>query len=122
MESNVLKIIKEELSSLNLNYEYGEYTKELKYPYGVGEYSENNYTFEDNVTNGEFIVTFFNRGSELDLINIKELIKDKFKDFRKATDSGTIYIAYTHKLFIRSGEAELKKMEIYLDVRYVKGE
>lgn len=120
MESELLKVINEELSSFN--YEYGEYTGELKYPYIVGEYHERNHDYECGVTDGEFILVLFNRGNELDLINIKEQIKNIFEDYRKVTDSGAVFISYRSKAFIRSGEAELKKMEIYLDTKCMKGE
>lgn len=120
MESELLEVIKKELSKFN--YEYGEYNGELVYPYIVGEYNESNHIYENNTTNGEMILTCFNRGSELDLINIKEQIKNIFADYRANTTSGTIFISYRNKLFIRSGEAELKKMEIYLDTICMKGE
>lgn len=121
MESELLKKIKTELLALSLNYEYGEYTGALQYPYMVGEYNEIGYQYEDNVTNGEFILTIFNRGSENDLITIKEQIKILFADYKANVTGGTIYISYRNKLFIRSGEAELKKMEIYLDTKIMKG-
>lgn len=120
MEKELLKVINDELVQLGINYEYGEYTRELQYPYAVGEYSEGNYHYENNITNGEFILIVFHRGNELDLINIKEKIKELFADFRKVVDSGTIYVSYRNKMFIR--EADLKKMEIYLDTKTMKGE
>jgi len=120
MEKELLKVINEELLSLGINYEYGEYKGELKYPYAVGEYSENDYQYESNITNGEFILIVFHRGNELDFINIKELVKQKFADYRKVVTGGTINVSYRNKLFIR--EADLKKMEIYLDTKTMKGE
>lgn len=121
MESELLKVINDELVALGLNYEYGEYTGDLVYPYIVGEYNERDYSFENNITPGEVILTVFHRGNEIDLINIKEQIKSAFADYRANTDSGTVTINYRNKLFIRSGEAELKKMEIYLDTNIMKG-
>ena len=46
MEKELLKVINEELLSLGINYEYGEYKGELKYPYAVGEYNEKDYQYE----------------------------------------------------------------------------
>lgn len=120
MEKELLRVIKEELLKLGINYEYGEYKGELTYPYAVGEYSENDYQYENNITNGEFILVVFHRGNELDLINIKEKVKTTFADFRKVVDGGTINVSYRNKLFIR--EADLKKMEIYIDTKTMKGE
>jgi hypothetical protein len=121
MEHELLKVLKDELKSLGLNYEYGEYTSELKYPYIVGEYNESNFAFENGGTNGEIILTIFTRGSESELINIKEAIKNHFGDFRKMSSNTSVYISYRNKLFIRSGEANLKKMEVYLDTTILKG-
>lgn len=120
METELLRVINDELKKLGINYEYGEYTKKLKYPYAVGEYSENDYQYETNITNGEFILVVFQKGNELDLINIKEKVKKLFADFRQVVEGGTIYVSYRNKLFIR--EANLKKMEIYLDTKTMEGE
>ena len=119
MEKELLRVIKEELLQLGINYEYGEYKSELKYPYAVGEYNENGYEYESNITNGEFILVVFHRGNELDLINIKEQVKQRFADYRKVVESGTVYVSYRSKLFIR--ENNLKKIEIYLDTKTMKG-
>lgn len=120
MEKELLKVINNELLSLGINYEYGEYQGEHKYPYAVGEYNEGNYDYESNVTDGELILVVFHKGNELDLINIKEKIQEKFADYRSIVDGGTIYVSYRNKLFIR--EADLKKMEIYLNTKTMKGE
>lgn len=122
MESELLEIINNELDKLNLNYEYMEYTGPLVYPYITGEYNEIGYTYEDNKTKGEFILTLWNRGKEIDLINIKEQIKKVFADYRTVTNSGSIFISYRNKIPVRSGEAELKKMEVYLDTELMEGE
>ena len=119
MEKELLKVINKELLSLGINYEYGEYTGKLTYPYAVGEYSETNYQYENNITNGEFILVVFHRGSELDLINIKEQVKEKFADYRAVVNGGTVYVSYRNKLPIR--EADLNRMEIYLDTKTMKG-
>lgn len=119
MEKELLKVINEELLSLGINYEYGEYKGELKYPYAVGEYNEKDYQYETGVTNGEFILVVFHKGNELDLINIKELVKEKFSDYRKVVDGGTINVSYRNKLPIR--EEDLKRIEIYLDTKTMKG-
>lgn len=122
MESELLKVVNDELVALGLNYEYGEYTGDLVYPYIVGEHHEINYSYENNITDGNFILVVFHRGKELDLINIKEQIKNVFADYRASTKSGNVYITYNTKAFVRSGEQDLKKMEIYLDTKTMKGE
>lgn len=120
MEKELLKVINEELRKI-VKYEYGEYTGPLQYPYAVGEYNDSGFSFENNYTNGEMIITVFHKGKEIDLINIKEEIKKVFSDFRKETDNGTVFVSYRNKLFVRSGEQDLKKMEIYLETKYWEG-
>lgn len=120
MEEELLEVINKELSKF-LNYEYDEYTGELKYPYAVGEHHERDYQYEQNGTVGEFILTVFNRGTRKELLDIKEQVKKVFADYEATTKSGTVSISYRTKNFIRSGEAELKKMEIYLDTNYWEG-
>ncbi|MDL2224678.1 hypothetical protein LJC20_00495 [Eubacteriales bacterium OttesenSCG-928-M02] len=122
MESSVLKIINTEMGNMGLNYEYDEFTKELVYPYFVGEFSENEYSYEDGSTRGEVILICFHRGTRAEMLAAKELIKDKFRDYRLTTDKGAIHIGYSREMFLRTGEADLKRMEIYLDVSYWKGE
>lgn len=120
MESELLRILDEEMSKIT-NYEYDEYSGPLVYPYAVGAYSERGFNYEDNSTSGEIILTLFHRGNRSDLINIKEQVQEVFADYRAVTESGAISINYRNKLFIRSGEPELKKMEIYLDTKVWKG-
>ena len=123
MEEKLLETINHELKEiLKLNYEYGEYTGELIYPYGVGEYNETNYSFELNQTEGELLLSFWNRGSELELVEIKEKIKNHFKDFRSETINGTVFVTYKTKLFVRTGEEDLKRIDLYLDTRYWEGD
>ena len=38
MTKEILKIISDSMESLGLNYEFMEWTSEIKYPYFVGEY------------------------------------------------------------------------------------
>ena len=59
MESELLKVINDEVSKIT-NYEYGEYTGTLVYPYTVGEYNEKDYQYENNGTNGDYTVTYEN--------------------------------------------------------------
>lgn len=113
MEKELLEVLKQRLLALGINYEYGEYSGELVYPYVVGEYNENLYTAENGTTQGEVILTAFTTGTESDLIDLKDLIKREFADYRATTESGAVVFSYRGKLFIR--ENNLKKMEMYID-------
>lgn len=121
MESDVLRVINDELTELSINYEYDEYSGPLAYPYVVGEYSENSFAYEDGSTNAQMILTAFMRGSRSALIDIKEKIKARFCDYRKTTASGVMSITYSQSLFLRTGKEDLKRIDIYLDIKLWEG-
>ena len=122
MEEIVLATIGEELEKLEVTYEYGEFKGLPTFPYARGEYSENQYTFETNGTSGEFILTCFNHGSELDLIELKDKIKKHFRDYRRVTEKGGISIKYRNSLFVQTGDEQLRRREIYLEIQYWESE
>ena len=118
MEIELLSIIDTELKTLGINYEYREYTKDLQFPYCVGEYSEDSYVFETNGTSGTFFLTIFHKSLDAELIKIKEIIKKHFRDFRKTTDKGGFWITYNNSLFVQIATENIIQMEIYLNTKY----
>ena len=78
MTKEILKIISDSMESLGLNYEFMEWTSEIKYPYFVGEYGETQQTTEDGLQESSFILTGYTRGTWLSLEEIKELIQAYF--------------------------------------------
>lgn len=123
-EQEILKVIYDELTALGLNYYYMVNTSEtVSYPYITGEYNEYQYTFEDGRTVGEMLLEAWTRGSELDLINVKDLIKEKFNNYQVAIsgDNGktmSMAISYLSKMPRRTDVEGLKKLEIRLQVNY----
>ena len=119
----VLKFINEQMSVLNIPYEFGEWTSEVQYPYSVGEIVEPEPTTEDGMEEPEFLLTAFYRGSEpySALENIKEKVKKHFEDLRAKTDEGTIAVSFGGASYIPTGEADLKRLQINLKIKTWKG-
>jgi len=121
MEQKVLEIVNNELLAVGIRYEYGEFEgNDIALPYMVGAYSEDDFVFENNSTEGGFVLAVFG-ASEFELVTLTQKVKDVFTDFRYPFDGGMVYIEYTRKLPLQSGTKGITKNEIHLDVRYWKG-
>lgn len=118
MSKASLKIISENLTNAGINYEFGEWTSDVIYPYFVGEYQESEPMTEDGLIESTFILTGFSRGSWLDLENAKEIIQRLFSNFTIITESGSgLAIYYGGALIVPTGDAELKRIEIRLTIK-----
>lgn len=122
---DVLKFINDQMDILGIPYEFGEWTSKVKYPYGVGEITESESTTEDGKEESVFLLTFFHRGKYIDLEEIKERIKKHFHPvhgLRAQTDSGSIAVFYGGAFYVPTGEADLKKIQINLNIMTWKGD
>lgn len=107
--------------NLGLNYEFLSWTGEPVYPYWVGEYQEVPNPNEDGMKESSFILNGFTRGLNEGLETEKEKIEALF---RKAgghmvtTDSGSVVaIFYENAQPVRTGDRELKRIQIILKVK-----
>ena len=76
---DVLKIIiKEKLEVAGINYQFGEWTGEIKYPYFVGECTSDDYVYENKKTSGTLILDGWTRNSRLELLKADGKIKKIF--------------------------------------------
>lgn len=119
-----LKFINEQLDIIGVPYEFGEWTSRVQYPYFVGEITEEPTEDEDGMEESTMILTGFHRGKLIDLINIKERIKRHFHPvcgLRAETDSGAIAVFFDGSFVAPSGEADLKKIQINLNIKEWKG-
>lgn len=119
-----LKFINEQLDSIAVTYEFGEWTSPVSYPYGVGEITEDPITTEDGAEESTLLLTFFHRGKLIDLLGINERIKKHFPPvygLRGTTEGGTIAVFYDGFFIVPSGEADLKKMQINIKIYEWKG-
>lgn len=125
MSEEALKIIDDAMEAMGFNYELDEYQvpegEEPPDMYFVGEYQEVPSTNEDGMQETAFIIAGFNRGRLLPLEEAKRKIKKYFPSAggRVAiTDSGSaVAIFYANAFSVRTGNAEIKKIEINLTVK-----
>ena len=119
-----LKFINKQMDMISVPYQFMEWASPVVYPYGVGEITEDPITTEDGAEQSTLLLTFFNRGNMIDLLEIKEKIKKHFNPIyglRGDTDGGAIAVFYDGFFPIPSGEAGLKKIQINLKILEWKG-
>ena len=121
MTKNALKIITKAMKSLNLEYGFVRYNKKpVVYPYWVGEYQENTPVDESGHCTSSFLLTGFHRGSWEDLETQKERIEEYFNKVSGKTvmteDGSAVAIFYANSLVVPTMDAELKRIQINLDV------
>lgn len=119
-----LSYINEQMNTLSVPYEFGQWSSEVKYPYFVGEISEEPPINEDGGEQKTFILTGFHRGTRSELIEVKEKIKkhfDPIHGLRAAVNGNAIAVFYDGFFFIPTGEASLKKIQINLKIKMWKG-
>ena len=125
MTKEVLNIISHAMAALNLEYGFVEYkgnaSGKIVYPYFVGEYIETETFTEDGLTECNFIITGFTRGSWLELEEAKEKIARYFNHVTGKvgiTSSGSaVAIFFAHSLTVPTGDAELKSIQINLTIK-----
>ena len=116
-----MKIISDAMEALKLNYAFMEWTGKPKYPYFVGEYQEVVPINEDGMQESTFLLTGFSRESWLALEDAKEAIKEYFNKVSGKTviaeDGTAVAIFYANSFVVPTGDAELKKIQVNLDVK-----
>ena len=117
----MLSVINKAMSALDLNYAFMEWKGDPVYPYWTGEYQEEPPTTEDGLQNTSFILSGWHRGSWADLEKEKQKIENYFNKVSGKTvitESGSaVAVFYSHSLVVPTGDAELKKVEVYLMVK-----
>ena len=120
MTKDALKVIKDAMADLGIVYSFMEY-KGNEYPYFVGEYTESPQPNEDGLQETTFILSGFSRGTWLELEEAKEKIKDHYNKVcgrvAIADNGSAVAIFYASSLIIPTGDAELKKIQINLEVK-----
>ena len=121
MTRNALKIISEAIDSLALEYGFMRYNKKpVPSTYWVGEYQENPPVYESGHSTSMFMLTGHHRGEWADLESQKELIENYFNKVSGKTvmaeDGSAVAIFYANSLIVPSMDAELKRIQINLDV------
>ena len=120
MTSEPLKLISDGMAALGLNYAFERWKDDPKYPYFTGEYQESPAESEDGMQECDFIMTGWHRGEIAALEEAKEKIENYFyRDGRTAIapNGNAVVVSYSNSFVVPSGDAELKKIEIYLNVK-----
>ncbi len=126
-EKEVLKCLYNELTNLGINYYYMiNDSADVAYPYVTGEYYEYDYKFEDGSTSGEILLELWTRGSEGELLEVKDKIKERFSFYQKTAKINDkvvgLSINYLNKTPRRTQVEGLKKIEIRLQINYWESE
>ena len=120
-----LKFINEQMTAIAVPYEFGQWSSAVKYPYFVGEITEEPTMTEDGLEESTMLLTGFHRGNLIDLETIKERIKSHFSPIyglRGQTDSGSsIAVFFDGSFYVPTGEADLKKIQINIKIKEWKG-
>lgn len=120
MTTEALKLVSDGMATLGLNYAFGRWGGKPKYPYFTGEYQESPSMTEDGLQESDFKLTGWHRGSLLDLEKAKEQIENYYYIDGRTTiapDGNAVVVSYSHSFVIPSGDAELNKIEIHLNVK-----
>lgn len=118
MTKEAIAYIHDQLISEDINYEFGEWKSHITYPYFVGEYNESEPTSEDGLQEAYFILNGFNRGTLLELENVKETIIRLFNDNATILSNGSgLDVSYAGSLIVPTGDASLKRIQINLKIK-----
>lgn len=118
MTTEVLKHIDEALTAAGINYQFGEWTSDVVYPYFTGEYQESPPDTEDGHQETTFILNGFSRGKWIDLETAKAKIEKIFTNNTSILDNGSgMDVSYSGALIVPTGDAELKRMQINLTIQ-----
>lgn len=118
MTEGALKYIDTLLSAAGINYEFGEWASDIVYPYFVGEYSEQPTDTEDGLSETDFTLNGFMRGSALALEDAKATIESAFADATCILQNGSgIDVSYAGALIVPTGDAELKRIQVSLIIK-----
>jgi hypothetical protein len=121
---SVLGIIATELNRIGVPYEFMEWTSAVTYPYWVGEYTEVPPVAEDGGKEATFMLTGTTKGPWLELERIRTKIEEHFHPIyglRVQTADGAVVIFYENSFPVRTGEADLKRMQVNLRIKEWKG-
>lgn len=120
MTTDALKLISDGMAALGLNYAFIEWKEKPVYPYFTGEYQESPAMTEDGLQEADFILTGFTKGSWADLETAKQKIENYFNRYGLTTiasSGNAVVVLYSNSFVIPTGDAELKRIEIHLNVK-----
>ena len=124
MIETALGIVKDEMKSIDVPYEFMMWTSDVNGRYWIGEYLEIPTETEDGAKEYTLILTGTTRNSWMELIQDGAKIEDHFPaigGLRKNTEKGAVVIFYENSSPIPTGEQDLKRIQVNLRIKAWKG-
>lgn len=116
---SLLGVLSTELNKI-VPYEFMRWTSDVEYPYFVGEYTEMTTDTEDGYKESTLLVTGTTRGDWLELERCRESIENHFPavgGLRVSTGNGTAVVYYGNSHPVQTGESDLKRIQINLQIK-----
>ena len=116
---DVLEIIASAMNDVGLSYAFGEWAGEPADPYWVGEYTESPATDESGLQEATFMLTGTTRGTWTRLEEQRNLIEKAFPPVggvHHITREGGVAVFYATAMPVPTDVAELKRMQVNLDI------
>lgn len=120
MTVEALQYINDCMESLSIPYEFMQWTKDLSFPYFVGEYTEIEPLDESGKEQGTLMLTGTTNKNYLSLESIKENIKKYFPYYGKTAilDNGSgIAVSFSTAFPVPTGEQGLFRIQINLNIQ-----
>lgn len=120
MTIEALSYLNDCFESLSIPYEFMQWTKDLSFPYFIGEYTEVEPLDEDGKEEGTLILTGTTNESYMTLESIKESLKQFFPSYGKTAilDSGSgIAVSFSNAFPVPTGVQGLVRIQINLNIQ-----
>ena len=124
MIEKALGIVHDELKKIDVPYEFMRWTSLVKDRYWIGEFTETPTDTEDGYEETTLILTGTTKDNWAVLMQDRAKIKDHFPKiggFRIPTENGVVVIFYDNAFPVPTGEANLKRIQINLQIKAWKG-
>lgn len=120
MTKQGLKYISDKLKDAGIPYAFMVWSKEVTYPYFVGEYTETEPLYEYGESETTFMITGTAKGSWLALENAKDTIRELFPEDGAGhifVNGVGIAVMYSDSKPIPTNTDELKRIQINLKIK-----
>lgn len=120
MTIEALQYINDCMESLSIPYEFMQWTKDLSFPYFIGEYTEVEPLDESGKEQGTLMLTGTTNTNYLSLESIKEKLKEYFPYYGRTAilDSGSgIAVSFSTAFPVPTGEQGLFRIQINLNIQ-----
>lgn len=120
MTIEALQYINDCMESLSIPYEFMQWTKDLSFPYFIGEYTEVEPLDECGMEQGTLMLTGTTNNNYLSLESIKEKLKEYFPYHGRTAilDNGSgIAVSFSTAFPVPTGEQGLFRIQINLNIQ-----